>query len=104
MLAFLVGAIGSAIGLIGWYYSGSIACLIIGVIAYIIETILEEENLTPKARQDVFVAFGIGALISVFRKVNPWYLGGMIGVNVWGGLLTIYGIIFYITLFTSKKK
>lgn len=103
MLSFLVGAIGAIIGLVGWYSSQSIVCLILGAIAYAIESVLEEDKLTSKAKVDLYIAFGIGAVFVPIRGANPWYIGGLLGINLWNGVLTIFGIIYYILFFASFK-
>ena len=93
MKSLLIGGLGTLVGLIGWYAYHSTICLILGVIAYAIETILEEDSLNGFAKIDIFVAFGVGAAISLIRKTAPWYVGGLLGINIWGAILLILSLL-----------
>ena len=101
MKSMLIGVLGILVGLIGWYAFHSPVCLIIGAIAFAIETILDEDNLSDHAKVDILVAFGVGAVISIIRKTNPWYIGGLLGINIWSAILLILSLLI---LLPSLKK
>lgn len=92
MKSFLIGGLGVIVGLIGWYVYQSTICLILGAIAFAIETILEEDSLNGLAKVDTLVAFGVGAAISLIRKITPWYVGGLLGINIWSAILLILSL------------
>ncbi len=96
MKSMLIGILSVFVGLIGWYAFGSTVCLILGAIAFAIETILDEDNLNDHAKVDILVAFGIGAALSIIRKTNPWYIGGLLGINIWSAVLLVLSLFILI--------
>ena len=107
MIASALGTICAFIGIIGWFLSRSVIYLIIGVIGYITETFFEWDNLDGIAKIDFLTAFAIGAFISQIRKVNPWYISGMLAINIWSlatGFLGLVLIPIINKLFLKSKN
>lgn len=93
MISFLIGLIGAIIGVVGWVGFGSIWALVIGLVAYIIETIMEKDNLNTGAiLVDIFI-FGIGCLIGLFVKSVPFYIMGLMFINLYSLLMGILGVV-----------
>ena len=93
MISFLIGLVGAIIGVVGWVGFGSIWALIIGLVAYIIETIMEKGSLNNSAIiTDIFV-FGIGCLIGLFVKSVPFYIMGLMFINLYSLLMGILGVV-----------
>lgn len=93
MISFLIGLVGAIIGVVGWVGFGSIWALIIGLVAYIIETIMEKDSLNNSAIiTDIFV-FGIGCLIGLFVKSVPFYIMGLMFINLYSLLMGILGVV-----------
>ena len=96
MLSFFVGLIGVLIALIGWFGFESVIALIVGTALYIVETIIEWKNLNQGARVIDVVIFVIGAIIALIVK-TPFYIGGMIALNIYSGITTLFSIPMIIT-------
>lgn len=93
MISFLIGLVGAIIGVVGWVCFGSIWALIIGLVAYIIETIMEKDSLNKNAIiTDIFI-FGIGCLIGLFVKSVPFYIMGLMFINLYSLLMGILGVV-----------
>lgn len=92
MLSMLIGVIGSAVGLAGWFVYKSVPMLIIGTILYGIETIMERDKLTIQAKVLDFLIFVVGAIVGLVIK-QPFYITGLIALNIYSGLMGIFGII-----------
>ena len=94
-LSFLFGFIGSLIGLIGWFGFHSVVALVIGVVLYAIETILEWGNLNSGAKIVDIVIFGIGCLMGVFIS-TPFYISGMILLLLYSFVMSLGSVISFI--------
>jgi hypothetical protein len=53
---------------------------------------MERKNLTPGAKMTDFVIFGIGAVVGFIIK-QPFYITGMIAINIYSGLMGAIGLI-----------
>jgi hypothetical protein len=96
MLSFFIGLIGVLIALIGWFGFGSVIALIVGTALYIVETIIEWKTLNPGAKVVDLVIFIIGAVIALIVK-NPFYIGGMIALNIYSGVMALFSIPMIVT-------
>ena len=92
MLSFLIGFIGAIIGVVGWFGFGSILALIIGFVAYIIETIMEKEELNSSAKLLDIVILAIGCIVGLFVKSVPFYVMGLIFINIYSLLMGVLGL------------
>jgi hypothetical protein len=92
MISFIIGLIGVIVGLVGWFGFHSIPLLIVGTAFYIIETIIEWKNLNDGAKLLDILIFGIGAIIGLFAKI-PFYVGGMIAINIFSLVTIIFSLI-----------
>ena len=99
MISFLIGLVGSIIGVVGWFGFGSVLALVIGLIAYIIETIMEKDSLNRNAIMVDILIFGIGCVVGAFVKTVPFYVMGLIFINIYSLLTGLLGIF----LFFMKK-
>lgn len=96
MFSYFLGLIGSIIALVGWFGFHSLPTLIIGTICYFIETIIEWNELNSGAKAIDVIVFGIGCIIGAFIKSVPFYIVGLIAINIWSiimSLITLPGII-----------
>ena len=91
MVSFFIGLIGSVIALVGWFAFDSIISLIIGVSLYVIETIIEWKNLNTGAKVVDIIVFIIGSIIALFIK-TPFYIGGMIAIAIYSGVLALFSL------------
>jgi len=96
MISFLIGLIGAIIGVVGWFGFGSVLALIIGLVAFIIETIMEKDSLNGNAIMVEIFIFGVGCVVGAFVKSVPFYVMGLIFINIYSlatGLLGIFSIM-----------
>ena len=91
MLSFFIGLIGSLIALIGWFAFDSIIALIIGVLLYVIETIIEWRNLNTGAKIVDIIIFIIGSIVALFIE-TPFYIGGMIAIAIYSGIMALLSL------------
>ena len=91
MFSFLLGLVGVLIAFIGWFGFGSIALLVIGTVFYIVETILESNNLNGGARLLDIIIFIIGSIVAIVLKM-PFYIGGLLAINFYSALITLLSI------------
>ena len=92
MISGLIGFIGSIVGVVGWFGFGSVIALVIGLIAYIIETIMEWKNLNGNAKKLDVVVFAIGCIVGLFVNSLPFYVMGLIFINVYSLIMGLLGI------------
>ena len=92
MLGTIIGGAGTLTALIGWFGFDSIIALIVGSILYLLEDIIHAQYLTPVAKLLDPIAFGIGCLVGIFVPL-PWYICGMLGLNIFGAIAFIGGTI-----------
>ena len=92
MLSFFIGFLGAIIGVVGWFAFGSVAALVIGFVAYIIETIMESKELNGNAKMLDIVIIAIGCIVGLFVKSVPFYVMGLIFINVYSLLMGILGL------------
>ena len=98
MLAALIGMIGCLIALIGWFGFDSVLLLIVGTAFYLVETFLERKSLNDGAKTLDFIIFGIGCVVALIVKV-PFYVGGMVAINCYSALFSVFTLIMYIKIF-----
>jgi len=96
MLSFFIGLIGVLIALIGWFGFNSLVLLIAGTLLYIVETIIEWKHLNHGSKVIDIVIFIIGAIIALIVK-TPFYIGGMIAINIYSGVMALFSIPMIIT-------
>ena len=96
MLSFFIGLIGVLIALIGWFGFNSLVLLIAGTLLYIVETIIEWKHLNRGSKVIDIVIFIIGAIIALIVK-TPFYIGGMIAINIYSGVTALFSIPMIIT-------
>lgn len=101
MITMIIGLVGALIGLIGWFGFHSVFALIIGTALYFIETIIEWKNLNVNAKTLDMIIFVVGCVVSIFISL-PWYIGGMVAINIYSAIVTILGI-FPILVFFFKR-
>lgn len=101
MLSMLIGVIGAIIGLVGYFYFQSVPLLVIGTGLYIVETLMEWKNLNPNSKVIDVVIFIVGGLIGMKLKV-PFYVGGMIAINIYSALCVAGGLLIMGTAFKKK--
>lgn len=99
MFSFLIGSLGSIIGLVGWFGFKSVVMLVIGTAFYVIETVVEWKDLNTNAKLHDLVVFGIGSFIAAVFTSAPWYVGGMVAILINSLFLSIFGIIRLISFF-----
>lgn len=99
MLSFFIGLIGVLVALIGWFGFDSLVALIVGTLLYVVETIIEWKNLNRGSKVIDIVVFIIGAIIALIVK-NPFYIGGMIAINIYSGVTVAFSIPM---IFTQLK-
>lgn len=101
MFASLIGLVGVLTALIGWYGYKSVLLLAIGTGLYLVETLIEWENLNMNAKKlDLFI-FVLGSVVALFTNL-PFYIGGMLAINFYSALMTLIalpGLIAQIALF-----
>lgn len=68
---------------------------------YLVETVMEWKSLNENAKILDIIIFIIGCVVSVFIHV-PWYVGGMVAINIYSGIITIVGIISMFMFFSSN--
>ena len=96
MFSYFLGLIGAIIALVGWFGFHSLPMLIVGTICYVIETIIEWTDLNRGAKAIDVVVFGIGCIVGAFIQSVPFYIVGLIAINIWSiiiSLITLPGII-----------
>ena len=103
MISFLIGIAGSVIGLVGWFNSYDLIWLVLGTIAVLIEQILEEDNLSSKAKTQNLSAFVVGAVAVSFSRYYPWDIGGLLAVIIWNIFISILGVLFFIYRYNKYK-
>ena len=91
MISYLVGLVGTVISLIGWFGFRSIAALIIGTCLYVVETIMEIKSLQPNALWFELGIFVVGCIVGSALKL-PFYVGGMLAINIYSAIITLIGI------------
>ena len=91
MFSFFMGLIGSLIALIGWFAFDSIIALIIGVLLYVIETIIEWRNLNTGAKIVDIIIFIIGSIVALLIE-TPFYIGGMIAIAIYSGIMALLSL------------
>lgn len=92
MLSFLIGLVGSVVGLVGWFAFHSVPLLVAGTALYIIETIMERKNLNTGAKMLDLLIFGIGCVVGLLLKI-PIYVGGMIAIHIYSAIMGIIGLL-----------
>ena len=92
MISFWIGFIGAIIGVVGWFGFGSIWALVIGFAAYIIETIMERKELNRNAKLLDIVILAIGCIVGLFVKSVPFYVMGLIFINIYSLLMGLLGL------------
>ena len=101
MFASLIGLVGVLTALIGWYGHKSVLLLAIGTGLYLVETLIEWENLNMNAKKlDLFI-FVLGSVVALFTNL-PFYIGGMLAINFYSALMTLIalpGLIAQMALF-----
>ena len=103
MISFLVGLIGAVVGLVGWFGRHSVPLLFLGTVLYVVETFMTSEELNGAAKLLDFIIFGIGCVVAAFIKV-PWYVGGMLAINIYSAITILLGIPYTIALLFGSKK
>lgn len=98
MVSFIVGLIGAIIGLVGWFAFHSVLLLIVGTALYIVETIMEWKELNAGAKLVDVIVFIIGSVIGVITK-SPFYIGGMVAINIYSGVMAIISLIPFLSFF-----
>lgn len=101
--------IGVLISLVGWFGFQSVILLVIGTLLYLVETILEWNNLNANAKMLDVVIIALGCLIGPLITNTPWYVCGLLAINFYSALVNIPGIIivvvsFVIAIFSGKNK
>lgn len=104
MIGFFIGLIGSIIALVGWFGFKSIILLVIGTILYLIETIIDWKQLNIGAKILDLVVFGIGCIIGAFIQSIPFYVGGLIAINIYSIILSIIAIPQIIDFIKYSKR
>lgn len=99
MFSFLIGIIGSALSLIGWFAFHSVVLLLIGTGLSIIETIIEWKQLNANAKKLEIGVFIVGSVIALAFTSVPWYIGGMLAIAIYGGAAAIIGLFSIIRFF-----
>lgn len=103
MISFLIGLAGTLIALVGWFGYHSLVALIIGTVLYLIETIMQLRELNQNAIAFEVIIALIGCLVSSFFHV-PFYVGGMVAINLYSAIITLFGIPNFIPSITSLFK
>ena len=103
MISFLIGLVGTLIALVGWFGYHSLVALIIGTVLYLIETIMQLRELNQNAIAFEVIIALIGCLVSGFFHV-PFYVGGMVAINLYSAIITLFGIPNFIASITSLFK
>lgn len=83
MISFLIGLAGAVIALVGWFCFNSVALLAVGTILYLIETIIEWNNLNTNAKVLDIVIFAVGSIVGALLTSVQWYVAGMIAIAVY---------------------
>lgn len=91
----IFGLLGAIVGLVGWFGFKSVLLLVIGTVFYLIETIIEWKNLNAGAKMTDVIIIIIGCIIGLFIK-TPWYVCGMIAINIYSAIMNILGSIISI--------
>ena len=91
MMSFVIGLIGAIIGVVGWFGFGSIWALVIGVIAYLIETIMERDQLNKNAKLADLLIFALGCIVGLIVKSVPFYVMGLIFINIYSLVTGVLG-------------
>ena len=95
----LIGLVGAAIALAGWFGFQSIILLIVGTAMYIIETAMEWEALNSNAKALDIVIFAVGSIVSVIFTSVPWYVGGMVAIAIYSLIMGVIGLIGILKFF-----
>ena len=103
MISFIFGLIGVIIALVGWFGYHSLVALIVGTVLYLIETIMQLKELNQNAITFEIVIAVVGCLVSGFFGV-PFYVGGMVAINLYSVVITFIGIPGFIALFAKLFK
>ena len=95
MISMIIGLVGNLLAVIGWFGFRSLIALIVGTILYLIETIMEWNELNPSAKMTDLVMFGLGCLVSLFAPL-PWYICGLLAINIYGLVTGLGSLIMMI--------
>lgn len=99
MISFIIGFLGAVVGVAGWFGFGSVWALVIGFAAYIVETIMERKELNKNAKMADFVIIAIGCIVGLFVKSVPFYVMGLIFINIYSLLM---GLVSLLALFRKR--
>lgn len=94
-LIVLIVLVGPIIALVGWFAFDSVIALIIGVLLYVIETIIEWRNLNTGAKFTDIIIFIIGSIVALFIE-TPFYIGGMIAIALYSGVMALFSLFMII--------
>ena len=105
MISFLIGLVGSIMGCVAFFSSGSQPLLIIGAVLCIVEMLIGLLSGQLKSLIPDIVVMVIGMIIAGFRGYKLW-VGAALGLCISTLVLSIFGIIMLIVagVATSKEK
>lgn len=99
MVPFVVGLVGNLTAIIGWFGFHSIIAVLVGTLLYLIETAMEWRDLNLNAKLTDVLVFALGVGIGLFVKSVPWYICGMIALNIYGLFCLGFGLVAKIIFF-----
>ena len=91
MLSFFLGLFGVILSFVGWFGFKSFTMLLVGSLFYIIETIMEWKSLNIGAKFVDLIIFIIGSIVALIVK-TPFYIGGMIAINIYSGIMVLFSL------------
>ena len=100
MLSFFIG-LGSIIGVVGWFITKSFVFISVGLLCYLIETIIEWKNLSMSAKKTDIAILVVGCIAGLFIKSIPFWLSGIIALLCYSALLGVFSVFVFIL---SVKK
>lgn len=92
-MTFLIGLIGSAVGLVGWFAFRSPLLLFLGTGCYVAELLVERRRFGLSDRAPDLVFFVFGCIAGLFIETVPWYICGMITVNFYSVYMSLLSLL-----------
>lgn len=92
MISALIGGIGALVGVVGWFGFKSVIALVIGFIAYLIESYMERDSLNANAKTLDIIIIVVGCIVGIFVKSVPFYVMGLIFINIYSLVVGAFGL------------
>ena len=100
----IIGAVGGLIAVIGWFGYGEPITIVIGFVLYLVNMFMERKKLNNNAKVIEISLFVVGCIVGrwIFNDL-PWYLCGMLVVNIYGLAIVAVGIIVVLAALIFKR-